>query len=532
MSDESQPSPKAREVWDVARIAILEIGRSRLPQMAAALSFRTIFGLVPVLAVGLVMLHAFVSEEDLTKRIKQALEYSGISRIAIEQSGEIDFGPAPQGGSQLFGPRVPPAWKEPEPQQQPDLDSAGPAAPTQEQPAGDGAEPAQSTIPEDPAHAERLDELVLSIVNTVNNIPFQAIGIVGVVLLIYAAISMLVEVERVFNHIYRARSGRSWSRRITMYWTLLTLGMILLFATFFVGERFKGWIAAVAESQGIGSGSFILAAVGFMVTVAISLLLLIFAYMAVPNARVTLRTAAAGAFVAAVVWEASKWAFTQYISFSGSSRYSTLYGSLAMIPVSLLWIYLTWLIVLLGLQVSYGLQMIGTWRQVTRRREREEDLVDPLAVLPLMVLAARRFEKGKPFDASYVAENLAIPTVLAERLLDGLSEAGHLNRIERGDDEAYALSRPPAQTRLADLLRLAQDLSVADGAADSAARCEGVIDQIRRAEVDAAGDKTIQHLLDPQGVDPPDRPHREGRPSAEPEEQTMPFGTAKPQTGG
>jgi membrane protein len=302
---------------------------------------------------------------------------------------------------------------------------------------------------------------------------------------------MLVEVERAFNHIYRARSGRSWARRITMYWTLLTLGMILLFATFFVGERFKGWIASVAAAQGIGSGSFILAAIGFMVTVAISLLLLVFAYIAVPNARVHVRTALAGAFVAAVVWEASKWAFTQYISFSGSSRYSALYGSLAMIPVSLLWIYLTWLIVLLGLQVSYGLQMFGTWRQVTHRREQEEELVDPLAVLPLMVYAARRFEKGKSFDASDVSEQLAIPSVLAERLLEGLAQADHLNRVD-GDRDAYALIRPPSETPLAALLKLAQEISVAD----RSDRCDSVISEIRRAEISAAGDRTLQSLLD------------------------------------
>ena len=67
-----------------------------------------------------------------------------------------------------------------------------------------------------------------------SGIAFQAIGAIGVLMLIYAAISMLIEVERAFNDIYRAPTGRAWGRRIPLYWTVLTLGVIFILATFFV----------------------------------------------------------------------------------------------------------------------------------------------------------------------------------------------------------------------------------------------------------------------------------------------------------
>ncbi|HWQ28598.1 MAG TPA: YhjD/YihY/BrkB family envelope integrity protein, partial [Dehalococcoidia bacterium] len=142
-------------------------------------------------------------------------------------------------------------------------------------------------------------------------------------------------------------AGRSWARRITQYWTLLTLGTILLFTTFYVGEKFKSWAADVGESTGLmGRGPVALAVIGYSVTVVISTLLLLLAYLTVPNTKVRWRPALVGAFVAAVLWEAGKWGFTQYLRYSAA--YERIYGSIALIPLFLLWVYLTWLIVLLG----------------------------------------------------------------------------------------------------------------------------------------------------------------------------------------
>jgi YihY family inner membrane protein len=183
----------------VLRGAAIEATRSQLPQMAAALAYRTIFGLIPVMVVALVGVKVFIfqTEDKLTEAIRSALSYAGLSKIAVT-----------------------------------DPDFVGPA---------------------DPA---RLDESIQSIVQNVSKIPFEAIGAIGLAAMIYAAISMLVEIERAFNQIYRVPQGRSWAKRVLLYWTLLTLGPTALALTFVLATQFRAWIWRIAEEkQLLGQGS-------------------------------------------------------------------------------------------------------------------------------------------------------------------------------------------------------------------------------------------------------------------------------------
>ena len=116
-----------------------------------------------------------------------------------------------------------------------------------------------------------------------------------------------------------------------------------MIASFYVGERFR----TIVETVG---GQAFVSLAGVLVTFTISWLLLLLAYTVVPDARVRLRPALAGAFVAAVLWETGKFAFREYLGFA--TGYSQFYGSLALIPIFLLWVYITWVCVLFGIQLS------------------------------------------------------------------------------------------------------------------------------------------------------------------------------------
>lgn len=406
---------QARRTIEVVRLGLRGLIRSQLPRMAAALSYRTIFSLIPVLVVGVVIMGAFLSDTELRMQVDRLISYVGLDQIVIIDDAGED------------GP-------------------AGPAAPA--------AEPAPGAVQEGPSG--RLDEWITSLVERVSSLPFRAIGFVGVLVLLYGAIAMLVELERAFNQIYGAANGRSWVKRVTTYWTTLTLGVVFLLATFSVGDMAGNWVASIGRAEGDAGGWFSRGAVQLIVNITINTALLLLAYSTVPNTKVHIRPALGGAFVAGTGWELGKIAFTQYIRYAVGGL-EQLYGVLALLPLFMFWVYITWIIVLFGLQVSYALQTFG------RRREElmgeATGLVDPGVILTICKLAADRFGEGKTIEPDEVEDSIGLPPAMAEKFFEGLVRAGFMHQTETPEaDTAYVLARPPGSIAVTDLLAVARQI--------------------------------------------------------------------------
>jgi membrane protein len=339
-----------------------------------------------------------------------------------------------------------------------------------------------------------LDQWIRDLVTRVGSINFKAIGIIGGLALIYAAISMLVEVERAFNQIYRVPLGRSWARRIVNYWTLLTLGAVGLGLSFYLTNTAGAELSHFVQTDRLskGGGQVLGVALQFLSTVTISTLMFLLIYSVIPNTRVQFTAALTGAVVAAIVWEASKWGFTQYLRFSHG--YAKLYGSIALIPLFLLWVYVTWCIVLFGLNVAYYLQH-GRHHTAAEPVDVAEPLViDPGAILAVLAALARRFQTGKPADACEISDEIKIPAGIAREMLASLTAAGYAHRVQRpnteGDDEPlYALSRPPDQISAEEIVRLGDDLTGAAGRGP-------VGEAMRTARLAAVRGRTLATFLD------------------------------------
>lgn len=414
MSDKASSSSRWRFLHPARRLmanAADNAQRSRLPQMAAALSYRTIFGLIPVIAVALVALKAFTTKEDMTNAINEAMKYSGLASIAVDDASPV-----------------------------------GPPAP--------GPEQSSLATPKQ----ERLDDWIGDLVNRVMSLDVRAITIIGLIALIYAALSMLVEVERAFNQTFRVPTGRSWVRRITHYWTLLTLMPLGLFATFAVGQRVSGWLADPANLGGLGSAqAMLVGAAGYLFTVGISTLLFLLAYTVVPNTRVRLMPALIGALLAAILWESGKWGFTQYVRYSAG--YSRLYGSIALIPLFLLWVYVTWCVALFGLNVAYYLQH-GRHGAAKPIENAAPAFVDPASILSVMTALARRFAEGQPADAAFLSAKLALQEPIVRQMLERLAAADLILRVEHKDKPGmYSLARPPEKIEAERVLQVGEELA-------------------------------------------------------------------------
>lgn len=465
-------------------VAIVRRGaaRAQIPRMAAALSYRTIFGLIPMIVVSLVVLAAFAKPEDVTKSMRQLMKFAGLSEIVVEDKGKAPLDPM-----ETFrqSARNQGEVSTPEEQQQEaaisDDQSFASAAGTKE--------------------AAKLDQWIEGLVERVRSIRLDALGAVGLVMLLYAAISMMVEIEKAFNHIFLAPSGRSWTRRVPLYWTMLTLGSICMAGTFSLQEVVRSFVDSRIGSEGVfGSVAALIGVYGL--TTLVSTLLLIVMYTTIPNTRVKLSSAAVGAVIAAVAWEAAKWGFAAYVHFSaGTAR---LYGLIALLPLFLLWVYLTWMIVLTGLQIANSLQTYGIVRErgfsssllaslgllEERVQERVTGVVDPAAILPVMLAVAEGFEQGRPIDHAAAAKATGLDERVVSEMLERLAGAGLVHRVRDAGDNAYTLAKSPRAITAADVLRVGGDLVAVARTGSSK-----VMHEIAQARIDTFGNRTLSDLL-------------------------------------
>lgn len=388
------------------RIAAVGLREDRAPQMAAALAYRTIFSLIPVLVIVMVALGTFYGPGAIEGPTERILDYMGLYDIAFDES---------------------------------------------ELPRGDEDEALDPVAGIDPDETPAsVAAWIEALVDRVAKLNFAAIGAAGALVLIYAALSLIIEIERAFNIIYRAPHGRRMISRLTNYWALLTLAPIGIITSFFVGERLSTAFEGAASMR----------LVSVVVTFVISWLLIALAYTVMPNTRVHKRPAMAGAFVAAGLWELGKWAFGQYLAFS--TGYATLYGSLGLIPVFLLWVYVTWLVILFGLELAYALQMLYTREDsgLPREKRRGASFMDPAALVVYMRAVADRFNQGEVATTEDIARSLGLPEEAVDRMAGLLAEHGLLLRVEHGRERTgLALARPAESITIAEILNAARELS-------------------------------------------------------------------------
>jgi membrane protein len=307
--------------------------------------------------------------------------------------------------------------------------------------------------PEAAAFKQSLDERVLDVMRSVSGLSFEAIGAVGALLLIWAALGLLVSLETASNRIYRAPQGRRWSMRVGIYWTVLTLGPILLLLVLYAGEF---WLGRAEALPVVGPLFALLGEFGGLFGSFLAFTLL---YKLMPNTHVRWRPALWGAIVAAVLTEASKWAFGLYVS--QALPYMKLYGAIGLVPLFLFWLYLNWLIVLFGLEIAYTLQAMKG--RVFEQREGRGALTgaDPQWLIPLMVVLARRSLDGRPVSRQELAEDLELRLDAVNELLVRLEAEGLVLQVsQQGDDVGLALATGPERIPLARLLELAARATV------------------------------------------------------------------------
>jgi len=247
---------------------------------------------------------------------------------------------------------------------------------------------------------------------------------IGIVVLIFSAVSLMMSIEDAFNRIWRVQTSRGHAARFVVYWTALSLGPLLLVAALALSSYLFALPLLEQVESGLGLKTRLLGGLPF----AIVWVALLSSYLLIPNRRVRLRDAALGAFVAALLFEAVKRGFALYVSRVPS--YEQVYGTLAVVPIFLLWIYLSWLVVLLGASMTAAISAF----EYLPERERLKPGHEFFGLLRVLChfVDAQRAGRGWCSEDLRAKERFLTDDLL-QRYLGGLLRADMLKRTEHGE---------------------------------------------------------------------------------------------------
>jgi membrane protein len=173
-------------------------------------------------------------------------------------------------------------------------------------------------------------------------------GAIGILSLLLVALMLISNVDKTLNRIWRTESDRPIIYTFAIYWMVITLGPMLIGSSVIVTSYLTG-LAKFAEEYTPGLGTVLLKLVPTLAALAAFLIL----YMLVPNRRVNPKHAISGALVAALLFELSKKGFAFYVT--NFPSYQVIYGAMAVVPILFLWVYLSWIVVLLGAEFTCSL---------------------------------------------------------------------------------------------------------------------------------------------------------------------------------
>jgi len=285
------------------------------------------------------------------------------------------------------------------------------------------------------------------IIQYIGNTNMSSVGAIGLVALLYTTINMLANVEAAFNTVWGVTQTRSLYRKFSDYLSVLVSAPLLLLAATSITTTLQSqWLFDwLLQQTYLGDVFLFLLSLTRYLSVWGALFLM---YMFIPNTRVSYRSAMIGAILAGTVWQFAQWC---YINFQiGAGNYNAIYGTLAALPILMVWLYVSWIIVLYGMEVVAAHQHMKTFRRDLRggiSQAFREQLA--LAVLRHIVEA---FHRGGPgWEEEQLAVRLGVPLRVMRDTLEHLLNEGFLIYAE-GPHSGFFPAKELDQVSLAEVL--------------------------------------------------------------------------------
>jgi membrane protein len=334
-------------------------------------------------------------------------------------------------------------------------------------------------------------EVARNVVAFVENIKVGVLGFVGVALLLYTVLSMIQKIEDAFNYIWRVEMRRRLGQRIGEYLSVLLVGPFAIFLALGMTASVmsSGLVAKLAAIEPLGAVIYVL---GRLVPYLVIVGLFTFLYVFIPNTRVRIGPAFGGGLLAGVLWQSASLAFASFVA--NSPNYNAIYSGFAIVILLLIWLYVGWLILLIGCQLAYYLQnpeRLTPTRTAPQMWARATELLG----LQVMAMVGRRFLAGEPpVTVDQLQREITALPEHVERVVGLLLHHGVL--AESGaDGRALLPKRDLDSLTVAQLWRLLRD-GVSGSAPDGAApEVQALVESAESGFAQAAGRQTVRAWL-------------------------------------
>ena len=338
-------------------------------------------------------------------------------------------------------------------------------------------------------------EMTGKVIDFVNNIKAGVLGTLGLLLLLYTVISLVRKVESAFNHVWRVREPRTFAEGFGHYLSVIMIGPLLLVGALGLTATVSNHTAVehIIDWAPVG---VLLVAIAKLLPYLMVISAFTFIYMFVPHTYVSFKAAITGATVAGIAWELAGWIFA--ILVFTSTRLTAIYSGFAILVMFMIWLYVSWLIVLMGSQVAFYVQNPELVRHGLRRNEVGGRTMERVAIHVMYLIGRAYHESHTPWSREQLARRLHLPTDIILDVLDRLRHRGLLMMVT-GRIRRYVPATDMSNITLREIVLAVRQNPLKTGDADkhmrSIPQAEGVIQALDRAFELAMGNRTLKDLI-------------------------------------
>lgn len=341
---------------------------------------------------------------------------------------------------------------------------------------------------------EKGEEITSKIIQFIENMNVGVLGALGLALLVYTAVSLLQKIEESLNYIWHIPRPRRLGERFSRYLSVLMVGPILVFSALGITATLMN-IETVRELLAIDALGQTVQAASRLMPYLLVISAFTFVYIFIPNTQVRLGPALIGGAVGGIAWQTAGWVFAVFVA--SSNQYAAIYSGLAILVLFMIWLYLSWLILLFGASVAFYAQH-PEYLYASGGEPRLSNRVRERLALSLMSLVAGRFLAGERMPSlSEFTRLLGVPTHALQTVLDAL-ERRELVVQSTDNPPLYLPARDPSLipvTMVLETVRAAgEERFLSPEALPAPQPVDEVLERTRQAVASSLGNMTLREL--------------------------------------
>jgi len=293
-------------------------------------------------------------------------------------------------------------------------------------------------------------EITQRIIEFVENTKAGVLGSLGLALLFYTVVSLIQKIERSFNYTWRVTEQRPFAQRFSDYLSVVLLGPLLIFTALGVTASISS-STVLQQLHQYETIDWFIRFIGRLVPYLLVITAFTIVYIFVPNTRVKFKSALIAAIVSGVLWETTGWIFASFVV--SSAKYAAIYSAFATLIIFMIWLYVCWMILLIGASIAFYVQYPEYRTLQQRNFHLSNRMKERIALLAMSIISGNYYANRDPLTTQQVAQRINITPGLIKPIIDQLLNYKVLITTN-GSKPGLLPAQPPEVQKVIDILRV------------------------------------------------------------------------------